>query len=91
MRTIAKAIVTFGALAALAGSFVVGVIVVAATSPAEAQYYYPYAPPPPPPPYYYGYGRPAPYYGGGGYYRQGNGCPRGYTVQSGVCKPYRGY
>jgi len=20
-----------------------------------------------------------------------NGCPRGYTVQDGVCKPYRGY
>lgn len=21
----------------------------------------------------------------------GNGCPRGYTVQDGLCKPYRGY
>jgi hypothetical protein len=24
-------------------------------------------------------------------YRQWNGCPRHYTVQDGVCKPYRGY
>jgi len=26
-----------------------------------------------------------------GPYRTYNGCPRGYTVQDGVCKPYRGY
>ena len=25
------------------------------------------------------------------YYRRGGACPRGYTVQDGVCKPYRGY
>jgi hypothetical protein len=25
------------------------------------------------------------------YRRSGNGCPRNYTVQDGVCKPYRGY
>jgi hypothetical protein len=26
------------------------------------------------------------------YYRRAfNGCPRNYTVQDGVCKPYRGY
>jgi hypothetical protein len=24
-------------------------------------------------------------------YRTWNGCPRNYTVQDGVCKPYRGY
>lgn len=26
-----------------------------------------------------------------GSYRTYNGCPRGFTVQDGVCKPYRGY
>jgi hypothetical protein len=26
-----------------------------------------------------------------GPYRTFNGCPRGYTIQDGVCKPYRGY
>ncbi len=25
------------------------------------------------------------------YYRSGRACPRNYTVQDGVCKPYRGY
>jgi hypothetical protein len=45
--------------------------------PANAQYYYP------PPPYGYGYG-----YGPG--WRTWNGCPPGYTVQGGVCQPYRG-
>ena len=25
------------------------------------------------------------------YRRRGNGCPPHYTVQDGVCKPYRGY
>ena len=34
--------------------------------------------------------------GGGGYYPPGryrtwNGCQRGWTVQDGLCKPYRGY
>jgi hypothetical protein len=24
-------------------------------------------------------------------YRAWNGCPRGFTVQDGICKPYRGY
>jgi hypothetical protein len=33
----------------------------------------------PPPPYGYGYGG-----------RTYNGCPPGYTVQGGVCQPYRG-
>ena len=45
---------------------------------------------PPPQPYYSGYG------GGRGYYRPGrfqtwNGCQTGWTVQDGLCKPYRGY
>jgi hypothetical protein len=31
------------------------------------------------------------YYGYRGGYRSYNGCPFGYTVQDGVCKPYRGY
>jgi len=36
------------------------------------------------------------YRGGRGYYPPGrfrtyNGCQRGWTVQSGVCKPYRGF
>ena len=33
------------------------------------------------------YGRPELYYPVG----RGGRCPRGYTVQSGLCKPYRGY
>jgi hypothetical protein len=45
---------------------------------------------PPPQPYYSGYG------GSRGYYRPGrfqtwNGCQTGWTVQDGLCKPYRGY
>ena len=47
---------------------------------AAPSYYY-YAEPEPEPDYYYGYN---PY----GTY---NGCPPGYTVQDGACKPYRGY
>ena len=35
---------------------------------------------------------PAPYYGGGYGYGGGyNPCSYGFTVQDGVCKPYRGY
>jgi len=30
------------------------------------------------------------YYRGGGY-NTWNGCPPGYTVQDGICKPYRGF
>jgi hypothetical protein len=57
-----------------------------------------YAPPPaptyaPPPQAYYRSYRES---GGRGYYRPGrypswNGCQRGWTVQDGLCKPYRGY
>jgi hypothetical protein len=44
-----------------------------------------------PRPYYRGH-----FYQGPGYYRPGryrtwNGCQRGWTVQDGLCKPYRGY
>jgi hypothetical protein len=45
---------------------------------------------PPSQPYYRSYSEP------GGYYRPGryptwNGCQQGWTVQDGLCKPYRGY
>ena len=36
----------------------------------------------------YGYYRP---YSRPGYYNTWNGCRQGFTVQDGVCKPYRGY
>jgi hypothetical protein len=47
---------------------------------------------PPPNSYYLGYSEP----GGRGFYRPGrfrtwNGCQPGWTVQDGLCKPYRGY
>jgi hypothetical protein len=47
---------------------------------------------PPPAPYYRSYSEP----GGRRYYRPGrfpswNGCQQGWTVQDGLCKPYRGY
>jgi hypothetical protein len=79
-------------LLAVAGLAVAGAIIGGALTsvPAGAQYYpYPpvYAPPPPPPPYYYN-PRPRPYYRGN--YRR-NPCPPYWTIQSGVCKPYRGY
>jgi hypothetical protein len=81
MRTIAKAILALAMLGAMA---------VGPTATVEAQYYYPY-PPQPPPPYYYGYGpRPA-YYPPSPRWMTWNGCPAHYTVQSGLCKPYRGY
>ncbi|MGA8824470.1 MAG: hypothetical protein WB613_16760 [Pseudolabrys sp.] len=50
---------------------------------------------------YYGDRYRAPYYDDRSYYRGGyyppgryrtwNGCQRGWTVQNGLCKPYRGY
>jgi hypothetical protein len=73
----------------------------AAADVAVAQYYT-YEPgyyPPPPKRYYrqrhYGY-RPYvpptdPYGRQWGRHNPNAGCPLGYTVQSGVCKPYRGY
>lgn len=87
MRTTTKLALTLAAI---------GVLALGASSAANAQYYYQpypppaYFPPPPPPPPGYYYGRPyQPYYRPN--YPTWNGCPRGYTVQSGVCKPYRGY
>jgi hypothetical protein len=47
----------------------------------------------PPPPAYYGgprYSREAMFYRPGRY-RTWNGCQPGWTVQDGLCKPYRGY
>ena len=44
--------------------------------------------------YRYYYGDDYRYYGGyypPGRYRTRNGCQRGWTVQDGLCKPYRGY
>ncbi len=76
-------------------------ILLAATARSDAQYYerpY-YAPAPyyggeyyaPPPPRYYR--EPRGYYGYG--YNRGrrdnNPCPPYWTIQNGVCKPYRGY
>jgi hypothetical protein len=57
-------------------------------SPPPAGHAPAYAPPPQP--------YPSGYSGGRGYYRPGrfqtwNGCQTGWTVQDGVCKPYRGY
>jgi len=82
MRNIATAILALATLGAMA---------VGPTAIAEAQYYYPYPPQPPPPPYYYRYGPPAGYYPPSPRWMTWNGCPPHYTVQSGLCKPYRGY
>ena len=49
------------------------------------------APPPPPPPYYRGYGPPIVRYYRPGRFPTWNGCQDGWTVQDGLCKPYRGY
>ena len=65
---------------------------------APAPYYGPspyYAPPPPPahyggPGYGPGYAREATYYRPGRF-KTWNGCQPGWTVQDGLCKPYRGY
>ena len=88
MRTSLKAIAALGVL---------GATIFGSVLPVLAQYYpYPPPPPPPPPPGYYGGG----YYGAPpppppGYYPPPpdygyRPCPRGFTVQDGVCKPYRG-
>jgi hypothetical protein len=50
-----------------------------------------YAPAPPPPPYYRGYSAPFVRYYRPGRFRTWNGCQDGWTVQDGLCKPYRGY
>jgi hypothetical protein len=81
MQTTAKVILSLGT----------SVLVIGSTAAVRAQYYYrPF--PPQPPPYGYYAPPPLPRYG---YYPQRwhtwNGCPPYYTVQDGVCKPYRGY
>ncbi len=81
MRTTAKTILALGTFAAIALS----------CGAVHAQYYYPYPPPPPPPRYYYGYGPPQRYYPPSPRWQTYNGCPPHFTVQGGLCKPYRGY
>jgi hypothetical protein len=56
----------------------------AAADTVQAQYNYP-----PPPPGYYGRPPPPGYYGPPPGYDD-RPCPPGFTVQDGVCKPYRG-
>jgi hypothetical protein len=46
---------------------------------------------PAPPPYYRGYSAPIVRYYRPGRFRTWNGCQDGWTVQDGLCKPYRGY
>jgi hypothetical protein len=92
MRTITQAAIVAGFLCSIA--------LLGGTVPVMAQGYY-YGGQPPwvgPPPRYdqpYGYYRPARPYGYGYYLppcaHYGTCCPRGFTVQDGVCKPYRGY
>ena len=71
--------------AAAAAATVIGVTL--SSVPAGAQYY-PYPPVYVPPPPVYAPYAPRPYYRPG--YRR-NPCPPYWTIQSGVCKPYRGY
>lgn len=63
----------------------------------ERDPYYRYEPPAPVPPpgllfnFNFGGGDDRRYSPPNVYRYGGNGCPRGYTVQDGLCKPYRGY
>jgi len=81
MRALAKTAVALG----FVGSTAIGTT--AAVQAQSAYFGYGYSPQP----YYHGYyyhrhyPRYYGYYGGGG----GNGCPPDWTVQGGVCKPYR--
>jgi hypothetical protein len=86
MKKLKQAVLAMGAVISLAG-------------PAAAQgIYFDLGPGPGPRPYYRDYDEPR-YYRGErverGYYRPGrfrtwNGCQPGWTVQDGLCKPYRG-
>ncbi len=93
MRTIAKAFLVLGFIGAMA---------LGTTAPVNAQgiylngpgfsvgvgnpgYYHQYQGP-----RYYDYSPGYQGYAGGGGWDTGNGCPPGFTVQGGVCKPYRG-
>jgi hypothetical protein len=74
MRTLTTIAATLG---------VIGAIAVGSAVPAAAWYGYGYYP------RYYGYHhRYYNYYGGGGFHTW-NGCRPGWTVQGGLCKPYR--
>jgi hypothetical protein len=83
MRTLAKTALALG---------FVGVMAIGGTCPVKADGFYFN-----PPGIHIGIGGHRHYHGGPRYYDyypgygDGNGCPPGYTVQSGVCKPYRGY
>jgi len=74
MRTLTKTAVALGFIGAAA---------IGTTATVQAQGYYGYGYHPHP--YYHHYPRYYGYYGGGGRWP----CPRGWTVQGGVCKPYR--
>jgi hypothetical protein len=89
-KTVMKTVIKTGAKTAIAIGFV-GALAIGATAPAAAFYisgpgfhvwighhharYYDY------------YRGPV----GGGGWNTWNGCPPNYTIQDGVCKPYRGY
>jgi len=98
MKNILISVVTAGAIISIAGA--------AAAQQIYLNFGPSYGPPPGyGPGYGTGYGPgygppPGPYYRseriGRGYYRPGrfrtgNGCQQGWTVQDGLCKPYRGY
>lgn len=93
MHRLAKTLLGMGVATGLAGAAAIG-----ASAPAAAQGFYFNAPG-----IHIGVGRPYHHYYHGpryydydpGYYGGGwntwNGCPPRYTIQDGVCKPYRGY
>jgi len=91
-------------ISAVAAAAIIGFAGAAAAQQIYLNFGPSYGPPPAYGPGYapgYGYGPPpGPYYRservGRGYYRPGrfrtgNGCQQGWTVQDGLCKPYRGY
>ncbi|HEX3937409.1 MAG TPA: hypothetical protein VHX43_07875 [Xanthobacteraceae bacterium] len=91
MHSLTKTLISVGVVAGFAGAAAIG-----ASAPATAQGFYFNAPGihiGVDRPYHHYYSGPRyydydpGYYGGGTY----NGCPPHYTIQSGVCKPYRGY
>jgi|HubBroStandDraft_6_1064221.scaffolds.fasta_scaffold3804992_1 hypothetical protein len=94
MRTLVKAALALG----FVGAMFAGVLAVGSTAPANADGFYFNAPG-----IHIGIGgrwhrhydgpRYYDYYPGpvGGGWDTFNGCPPNYTVQDGVCKPYRGY
>ena len=79
MRALAKTAVALSFIGATA-------IGTTATVQAQGYGYYPH-------PYYHHHYRHYPryygYYGGGGGWGTWNGCPPHWTIQGGVCKPYR--